>query len=126
MLGLFIFYNFLLHVCNASGLQPVAASEKRLGYTHYKIYIQCRENKIYKLLKKHTQNEYLRKKNGTKTFESALQIEFCGALANVDFAKVTFSTKRGKCKIYKIDISKCTTKSNLECTLKCFRSIFLA
>ena len=28
--------------------------------------------KIYKLLKKHTQNKYLRKKNGTKTFKSAL------------------------------------------------------
>ena len=44
----------------------------RTGYTHYKTYIQCREKKIYKLLKKHTQNKYLRKKNGTKTFKSAL------------------------------------------------------
>ena len=45
---------------------------ERTGYRHYKICIQCRENEIYKLHKKHTQNKYLRKKNGTKTFESAL------------------------------------------------------
>ena len=37
-----------------------------------KICIQCRENEIYKLHKKHTQNKYARKKSRKKTFYSAL------------------------------------------------------
>ena len=38
--------------------------------------------------------------------------------------KVTFATKRGEYKFYKMDISRYTTKFNLECAVKCFCNIF--
>ena len=41
-------------------------------FTSYLVGYKCREKKIYKLHKKHTQKKYLRKKNETKTFKSAL------------------------------------------------------
>ena len=53
-------------------------------------------------------------------------IDVAGCTWTVDVSNATLSTQRGKYKIYKIDISNYTTKFNLECTLKCFRSIFLA
>ena len=64
------------HMCFVSNLNLMYASAgqknllpcNRCNLVGYK----CREKKIYKLLKKHTQNKYLRKKNGTKTFKSAL------------------------------------------------------
>ena len=59
---------FITCISNALSTSPCMSEFSTSCLVGYK----CRENEIYKLHKKHTQNKYIRKKSRKKTFYSAL------------------------------------------------------